>query len=334
MNSLYNKQVPEISVLMSCYNAERWLAEAIESVLTQSFKDFEFIIVNDGSSDSTSEVIAKYSMQDPRIVVINKPNSGLADSLNRGIRKARGKWIARIDADDICEVNRLKHQLAYILKHQDTVLLGSGFVEIDHLGRFVKEHNFPPYHAKLVHRLERHQAFFAHSSAFYKTSVVQALGGYRICFKAAQDWDLWLRLSEMGKIGSISAPLVRIRKHKNQISLIESGRRQLLDAYAATISYFIRKLGGKDPVADENDIKVKQFFEWTGRQLSYKGIFDRRSAWSEARTAYFAQDKPLKGIFIFGAKLVSSGHAIPLLNEKLFGTDLPKRLAKEWLKTT
>lgn len=93
---------PEVSVLMSVYNGERWLAESIESVLNQTFTDFEFLIVNDGSTDGSGEIINRYAEQDSRIHVFDKPNTGLADSLNYGIARAKGEWIARIDADDVC----------------------------------------------------------------------------------------------------------------------------------------------------------------------------------------------------------------------------------------
>ena len=109
MNSEY-KYNPEVTVIMSCYNGSKWLEESIISVLVQSYKAFEFVLINDGSSDDTWNIIQKYSEIDSRIVPINKINSGLADSLNFGISIARGKWIARIDDDDLCEPNRLLEQ--------------------------------------------------------------------------------------------------------------------------------------------------------------------------------------------------------------------------------
>jgi hypothetical protein len=127
--------------------------------------------------------------------------------------------------------------------------------------------------------------------------------------------------------------LVRIRKYQNQISFSEGGRRQLVDGYAATVSYFVRKWGGKDLVADENEIKAKQFFEWIEEQLNHEGVFDRRRAWSRARAAYFAQPNRLAGILSFWEKLLRSGHALALLKEKVFGSDLPNQLAEKWLKS-
>ena len=105
---------PAVSVVMSCYNASRFLAEAIESILRQTFTDFEFIIIDDGSTDDTLDIIRTYAQTDPRIVVIEKANTGLADSLNVGIGAARGEWIARQDADDVSFPDRLFHQIEFL----------------------------------------------------------------------------------------------------------------------------------------------------------------------------------------------------------------------------
>ena len=131
---------PEVSVLMSCYNASRWLHEAIDSVLTQTFENFEFVLVDDGSTDDTWNIIQSYRDRDERIVPISKKNTGLPDSLNVGIAKARGAWIARLDADDVCEPTRLEEQVKFVSKHPEVVLLGTGCVEIDEQGGVKKKH--------------------------------------------------------------------------------------------------------------------------------------------------------------------------------------------------
>ena len=105
------KSEPLITVLMAVYNGERWLHDSINSILDQTYTNFEFIIVNDGSTDNSPQIINKFAFNDRRITIYNKKNSGLTDSLNFGIQKAKGKWIARIDADDISSPGRLKKQL-------------------------------------------------------------------------------------------------------------------------------------------------------------------------------------------------------------------------------
>src|SRR5688500_1611394 len=127
MNS---RSTPTVSVVMSIYNAERWLEEALDSVLAQSFSDFEFLLVDDGSTDGTARIIARYAARDDRCRVITKHNTGLSDSLNVGIERARGEWIARLDADDIAVPTRFEEQLTYLRKNPGVVLLGTGFDEI------------------------------------------------------------------------------------------------------------------------------------------------------------------------------------------------------------
>ena len=220
------EKAPSISVLMSVFNGERWLADSIESVLNQSFEDFEFIIVNDGSNDSSLKIIESFGNSDSRIRILNKENSGLTYSLNYGLSKARGAWIARIDADDICSPNRLLKQLNYSKSEKDLVLLGSGLFIIDDHGNQIKAYRYPKKHKRLVKTLSKGLPFFPHSSAFFKLSAALNIGGYRLPFKRTQDQDLWLRLSEVGKIGSLSEPLVFIRKHSEQISNNNFGNEQ------------------------------------------------------------------------------------------------------------
>src|SRR2546430_2514522 len=116
MSSSIHAGTPEVSVLMSCYNATRWLHEAIHSVLVQTHDKFELILVDDGSTDETWNIIQSYRDRDQRIVAISKKNTGLADSLNVGIARAKGAWIARLDADDLCEPTRLEEQLDFVRK--------------------------------------------------------------------------------------------------------------------------------------------------------------------------------------------------------------------------
>ena len=182
--------VPSVSVLMSCYNAARWLGEAIESVLRQTHTDFEFIIVDDGSKDDTPTILQRYSASDARIVIITKPNTGLGDSLNVGIRQVRGDWIARLDADDICEPTRLARQLELAQSNPSLVFVGSGLVIIDEHGAKLAIHHYPTRHTALLRQLRQMRKFPPHSSAMFRTTAARSIGGYRTRIRRAQDWDL------------------------------------------------------------------------------------------------------------------------------------------------
>ena len=127
--------VPQVSVVMSCYNASKTLAEATDSILKQTFRDFEFIIVDDGSADNTLEILKKYQQDDNRISIIaNNHNLGLAASLNVGIKSAKALLIARMDADDIAFPNRLEEQVDFLRQYPNVDILGTGIIQMTQMG--------------------------------------------------------------------------------------------------------------------------------------------------------------------------------------------------------
>ena len=320
-------RIPTISVVMSCYNAERWVVQAVESVLTQSFRDFELIAINDGSRDTTPELLRSFAQADERVVAHDKVNTGLADSLNIGLGLARGVWIARLDADDISAPERLARQLAFTSEHEDIVLLGSGFHEIDQDGRVIATHSYPTSHPALLARLTHMRGFPPHSSAFFRREVALNLGGYRPQVHRAEDWDMWLRLSEKGGLASLTDPLVSIRRHAGQISQDAAGERQLADAYAAATCFFLRRSGIADPLDGPG---AQGFLDWIEQRMGETGVFERRRLWVAARNRAFTGPSRARGLLGFAADLLKSGYAGPLLAEKFSGSGLPQRLAAEW----
>jgi glycosyltransferase involved in cell wall biosynthesis len=325
---------PEITVLMSCYNASRWLSEAIESVLTQTFKDFEFIIIDDGSGDDTWSIIQDYRGKDDRIVAISKKNTGLADSLNVGIEAAKGKWIARIDADDICMPTRLEEQTKFVKNNPEVVLLGTGFIEIDEYGSIIKRHRYPSSHLKLVRHLERSKRFFPHSSAFYRVDVVKQVGAYNSRLRRAEDLRLWLELSLLGKIACLPKALVMVRKHSGQISRDNSGKQQFCDGTAVTVCHFLKKWGHRDPSKSVVDKEWELFFDWIEKRVDESGDFERHKVWASARARYFNTKNRMAGFFHFVSELLQTGQGKALTQEKIFGSQVPKRLAQDWIETT
>lgn len=209
---------PEISVLMSVFNGQDFVHEAIDSILGQTYSEFEFIIIDDASTDETSRIL--YSYNDPRLQIVPlKENIGLAGALNLGLGLARGEFIARMDADDIAYPHRLETQILTLRSFQDVVLLGSCYELIGKLGttfgaQIVKLENVDLQSALL----EGNQ--FCHSSVMMRREVALALGGYRsIAGRYAQDYDLWLRLSEHGKLMNLSEKLQMYRMHEGQVSV-------------------------------------------------------------------------------------------------------------------
>lgn len=322
---------PKISAIMSCYNAEHFLREAIESILSQSYTDFEFILIDDGSTDDTLEIIRDYAHQDTRIIVVEKENTGLTYSLNVGIGMARGEWIARLDADDIALPQRFEEQINCLGKCKDIVLLGSGCIEIDRFGRKVKRHRYPTTHRRFIHSIERGKSPFPHSSVMYKTDTVRKIGGYRIRMNGAEDVDLWLRLGREGHIHCINKPLIKLRKHNESITA--KNKRLAILSYAARISHYLRIEGYPDPI-DQDELQYMDFLAWVERKMMDEGFFRTRHMWTATRAEYYTAGNKLTGMFWGGVRFLRSGHISTIVWEKFFGSSLPRRLALEWMTRT
>lgn len=331
INFFENNIDPKVSVLMSCYNGSRWLRQAIESILVQTFTSFELILINDGSIDDTWKIIESYRDIDSRVVAINKKNTGLADSLNFGISIAKGKWIARLDQDDLCESTRLEEQVSFMLKHPNVVLLGSGFIEFDEHDKVIKKHTYPNSHKDLVHNLERSKKFFPHSSAFYIVEVVKQIGGYNTRINRAEDRCLWLELASKGVIACQPIPLVKIRKHADQMSLDENGKSQFCDSTSVEVCYFLRKYGYNDPSNETDHNEWILFHKWIEARILALGIIEKRNAWIYARKKFFKNKNKIFGIISFLRVLIRSGYVFSLLLEKYFGSSLSSKLAREWI---
>lgn len=321
---------PAITVLMSVYNGEQWLQEAIESVLNQTFRDFEFIIVDDGSTDNSAVIINRMRVLDSRIVTVSKQNTGLSDSLNYGIQKARGEWIARIDADDVCEPRRLEKQFQFAQLNPKLVYIGTGLSIINEVGEKLATHSYPTQHAQLLRNLTKARKFPAHSSAFFRTKAVRSLGGYRTRIKRAEDWDLWLRLSEVGEMAALCESLIKLRQHSRQISHDEGGRRQLFDSKIGLISYWLRRSNVPDPVgADETTFKI--FVAWLEDKLVAADIFQFHDRSLSLRTLVReCRKSPLNMTRLARYCIRHPGLVLRVMKERILGDTLTRRLASLW----
>jgi len=322
--------MPTVTVLMSCYNASRYLSQAMESVLGQTYRDYEFVVVNDGSTDDTSDLLCRYAAKDDRIVLIEKENSGLADSLNVGIDAARGTWIARLDADDIALPQRIEKQVAFMAGHPDCHLLGSALSMIDGNGMTVKRHRYPQDHDRLLSDLRRFRPFFGHSAAMFTTEAVRRLGGYNRYYKRSQDKDLWLRIAECGQMACLAEPLVNIRRHSDQISHHGNGRPQVVYGVAAGVCHFIRMRGEVDP-SSGTVATWQHFLEWLALRVEEQGLFrchEERRRLREQRTAMHGR---VAGAWCLFRGVVSSQYAFAVMCRKYFGSNIAERLADEWI---
>ncbi len=229
--------MPEISVLMSVYNGERFLAEAVESILKQSFKDFEFIIIDDGSTDNSSKILRKYAKQDSRVVLIEQENMGLVGALNHGLSLAKTSLIARMDADDIALPNRFQTQIDYMNSHPNIGVLGSAIIPIDTEGKQSKPLFYPCHDSGLDHYTYHYGSPLAHPAVMMRCDLVIEQGCYREEFKHAEDYDLWLRLHKVTKIDNLSEPLLKYRQHDDKISIYHAEAQ----AKASVMARYIAK---------------------------------------------------------------------------------------------
>ena len=215
-----HKDTPLVSVLMSVYDGELYLRKAVESILDQTFRDFEFIVINDSSTDHSAEIVTSYD--DRRIRYYeNGQNMGLARALNRGLSLARGEHIARMDQDDISLPERLAKQVEFLETHPEVGVLGSAFQIIDEQGTPNHTKRFPAEHGFLRWCL-CFGSPIAHPTVMMRTALVREVSGYRTDIRHAEDYDLWWQLSKTTDLCNLQEVLLLYRHNEGSISQVHS----------------------------------------------------------------------------------------------------------------
>jgi glycosyltransferase involved in cell wall biosynthesis len=211
---------PKISVIMPVYNCQLFVKEAVESILVQTFTDFEFLIIDDCSTDQTREIIDSYS--DRRIQFIKKPkNTGYTDSLNFALKMAKGKYIARMDGDDVSLPNRFEKQVEFLENNTDIVVCGSWFLDIKTKNIF----KYPEFSNDICISLIRKNVI-VHPVVMIRRNVLTDNNlFYDKDFEPAEDYHLWCRLLDFGKLHNLQEPLIEYRFHDNQISRTQSQKQ-------------------------------------------------------------------------------------------------------------
>lgn len=207
--------MPKITVLMSVYNGEKYLNKCIESILNQSFSDFEFLIIEDGSTDNTIEILNSY--KDKRIRIIkNEVNIGLVQSLNKGLLAANSELICRMDADDWSESTRLDKQVKCLERDPKLVLIGSYMNHVDSEGKFISLLKVPLNNLEIKFRMMFETAIFHPTVMFRKKPVIEC-GMYSSSYRHAEDADLWRRLRAYGTFMNLPISLCSRRWHSESI---------------------------------------------------------------------------------------------------------------------
>lgn len=240
---------PALSVVMSVWNDEPFVGQAIDSILAQDHGDFEFLIVDDHSADRSAQVIAGRAAADSRIRILPAGAKGRVAALNRLFAEARAPFVALMDSDDICMPDRFSRQLAFLAAHPDHVAISCNCDKIDAAGRPV---DAPPIdrpldHEGLVANFED-GPLLNHNAVMVRRAAMEAIGHYRAAYRHAEDYDLWLRLSEVGKLANLPETLVSYRIHARQVSaanLVE----QTANAALAWLAYCERRADQPDPTA-------------------------------------------------------------------------------------
>ena len=202
---------PAVTVLMPVYNAERFVAETVDSVLAQTFRDFEFLIINDGSTDRSPEILRGYADRDNRVRLVSRPNTGYVAALNEGLGLARGEYIARIDADDLADPRRLELQVARMRDEPQLVAVGSNAYAMDEDGRMLGDYSVPLTHEEIEANHLVGSSTIHHPAVMLRPEAVKRVGGYRKELMPCEDFDLWLRLAEVGRLANLPEKLLTKR---------------------------------------------------------------------------------------------------------------------------
>lgn len=233
---------------MSVYNGERFLTEAIDSILAQSFADFEFLVLDDGSTDGTAAILHAFAQRDSRVRPIIRENRGLVASLNQLLAEARAPIVARMDADDICRPERFATQLAFLAANPDHGVVGSWSEDMDELGGpyFNNAAEHPVTDDEMQHNVRHGGPLLCHPSVMYRRELVLAAGGYHAAFRHCEDLDLWLRLASLTRIANIPQRLIRYRHYLGQVSK-KHATEQTIGAAIAWQAWRRRDAGLPDP---------------------------------------------------------------------------------------
>lgn len=286
---------------MPVYNGERFLREAVESILTQSLTELELIVVDDGSTDATGRILAGHAQADSRVVVWSQANGGTAAARNEGIRRARTGFIAMMDADDVAPRDRLERQVSFLRAHAGVGAVGGAVTFVDERGRpFVEGVPYPRSDNEIRRALEepaplRQSTPFVHSAVLMRKKALEEAGGYRSPFAPAEDLDLWLRIADRHELANLRETVVHYRVHSSQTSLHRL-EMQSLCTVAARLSATARREGRPDPFVGVQQIHVQALLSLGATEDDINETFVSLSTWlarTYARAGYTAVARSL-----------------------------------------
>ena len=216
---------PRLSVVLPVHNGQRYLRAAVDSVLAQTFADFELIAIDDGSADATPSILNDYAARDGRVRVVSRPNRGLTQTLNEGLALARGPYVARMDADDLALPERFAKQVAHLDAHPDCVLVGSRVLLVDPDGLPIRHLADERTHEQIDHAHLNRGWPVVHPAVTMRLDAVRQVGGYRDQYNTLEDTDLFLRLAEVGRLANLPDVLLHYRQHFASVTHTRAARQ-------------------------------------------------------------------------------------------------------------
>lgn len=250
---------PRVSAFMAVFDGMPYVEEAVQSVLAQTFTDFELLIVNDGSTDGTAEFLE--SLDDPRVRIVHKANEGLGQPLNRWLRECRGEYIMRVDADDVCLPTRMELQAKFLDGHENTVIVGTQFVPFTDAGAGRPTH-LPLTNEAIVAGMLRGWHTMSHATTMWRRSILEEIEGYAYS-GPGEDWSLLLDSTRVGELANLPKVLYRVRL--DPASSAWRGSEGVLTGFAYARARH-RRFGH-----DGSDLSIEEFATtWSSRNVFSK----------------------------------------------------------------
>ena len=286
---------PAISVLLPVYNAELYLREAIDSVLAQSFGDFELLVLDDGSTDRSLIILREYEARDRRVRVLSRENRGLVASLNELLGEARGRYLARMDSDDVCMPQRFERQVMFLDSRPDHVAVGGWVMQMNAFGQPIGTIKSPTLHFEIDQAHLKGHTSICHPAVLIRKDAISSIGGYREEFMHAEDLDLWLRLAEKGRLANLAEVVLRYRLHASSISQANVESQQSALKRACESAWRRRGIDGNFEAVDlwrptkdrASEHKFALQYGWTAWSHGYDKSW-RTYAWKALRLRPFA----------------------------------------------
>lgn len=264
----------QISVVLPVYNAERYLAAAVESILAQTFTSFELLAIDDGSRDGSLAILRRFAAKDPRVRVISRPNTGIVGALNDGLAAASAPLIARMDADDFALPNRFAAQYAYMQEHPHCVGLGSAVDFMDERDARVMACPRPTAHEQIEAGLLRGDGgMIIHPVAMFRRDALLSIGGYRKIAEYVEDLDVYLRLAQVGRLANLPDTLLCYRIHTTSINFTKNANRYRTKLGVMAEAFRARGLPfNQDDIPDRTaqwTDPVRRYREWAATALQF-----------------------------------------------------------------